>query len=247
VCIVNEEFVRRFLGSREPLGTIVRVPNMAPGQALPVPREIVGVIKQVAISAGEKERAAEVYVPMEQNVWYGSTIALKTVGSPATFASAARAAIAKIDPDQPVTRVRTMDEVAAEATQAPRFRAALVSAFATIALALAAVGIFGVLTFSVRERTREFGVRVALGATTRDILRLVLRTGAALAGTGVAIGLFAAALLTRTLASLLFGVTPLDPASFAAAPLLLGAVAVAAALVPAMRAARIDPARALRE
>jgi len=247
VCIVNEEFVRRFLQGREPLGTIVKVPNMAPGQAPSIPREIVGVIRQVAIGVGEKEKAAEIYVPMEQNVWYGSAIALKTAGQPATYAAAARAAIAKIDPDQPVTRMRTMDEVASEATQGPRFRATLVSTFATIALVLAAVGIFGVLTFSVRERTREFGVRVALGATTRDILRLVVRSGVKLAGTGVAIGLFAAALLTRTLASLLFGVTPLDPVTFVTAPAVLVATALAACVAPAMRAVRVDPAVTLRQ
>ena len=247
VCIVNEEFVRRFLQGREPLGTIVKVPNMATGQAPSIPREIVGVIRQVAIGVGEKEKAPEIYVPMEQNVWYSSAIALKTAGSPATFAAAARAAIAKIDPDQPVTRMRTMDEVASEATRGPRFRATLVSTFATIALVLAAVGIFGVLTFSVRERTREFGVRVALGATTRDILRLVVRSGVKLAGTGVAIGLFAAALLTRTLASLLFGVTPLDPVTFVTAPAVLAVTALAACVAPAMRAIRVDPAVTLRQ
>jgi predicted permease len=247
VCIVNEEFVRRFLQGREPLGTIVKVPNMAPGQAPSIPREIVGVVRQVAIGVGEKEKAPEIYVPMEQNVWYGSAIALKTAAQPATYAAAARAAIAKIDPDQPVTRMRTMDEVASEATQGPRFRAALVSTFATIALVLAAVGIFGVLTFSVRERTREFGVRVALGATTRDILRLVVRSGVKLAGTGVAIGLFAAALLTRTLASLLFGVTPLDPVTFVTAPAVLVVTALAACVAPAMRAVRVDPAVTLRQ
>ena len=247
VCIVNEEFVRRFLQGREALGKIVKVPNMAPGQTQPIAREIVGVIRQVAVDAGEKTKAPEVYVPMEQNVWYSSAIALKTAGSPATFAGAARAAIAKIDADQPVTRMRTMDEVASEATQAPRFRAALVSTFATMALVLAAVGIFGVLTFSVRERTREFGVRVALGATTRDILRLVVQSGVKIAGAGVAIGLVAAALLTRMLASLLFGVTPLDPVTFVAAPAVLVVTALAACVAPALRAVRIDPAVTLRQ
>ena len=110
-----------------------------------------------------------------------------------------------------MTRVRTMEEVAAEATERPRFRAALVSVFAALALVLAAVGIFGVLSFSVRERMREFGVRLALGATSGDILRLVLGAGVQIAGTGAVIGVAAAALLARTLASLLFGVTPLDP------------------------------------
>jgi len=247
VCIVNEEFVRRFLNRREAVGAFVKVPNMAPGQAPTIAREIVGVIRQVAIGAGETERAVEIYVPMEQNVWYGSAVALKTAGPPATYAAAARAAIASVDKDQPVTRVRAMEEVAAEATSRPRFRATLVSTFALLALALAAVGVFGVLTFSVRERTREFGVRVALGATRADILNLVVRTGLKIAGTGAVLGLAAAALLTRTLASLLFGVTALDPITFLAAPGVLVATALVASVLPALRAVRVDPAVTLRQ
>jgi putative ABC transport system permease protein len=247
VCIVNEEFVRRFLNGRDAIGAIVKVPNMAPGQAPTIAREVVGVIKQVAIGAGEKERAVEIYVPMEQNVWYASAIAIKTSRHPTSIAGAARAAIAGIDKDQPVTQVRTMDEVAAEATSRPRFRATLVGLFALMSLALAAVGIFGVLTFSVRERTREFGVRVALGATTGDILRIVLGSGLKIAGTGAIAGLVGAAILTRTLASLLYGVTALDPLTFLAAPGVLVATALAASALPAMRAVRVDPAVTLRQ
>jgi putative ABC transport system permease protein len=247
VCIVNEEFVRRFLDGGEPLGAIVKVANMAPGNAPTIPREIVGVIRQVAIGAGEKDKAPEIYVPMEQNVWYASSIALKTAGPPVAYTAAARAAIESIDKDQPVTRVRTMDEVAAEATQGQRFRAALVSTFAGIALVLAAVGIFGVLTFSVRERTRELGVRVALGATSTDILRLVVGSALKIAVSGVVIGLAAAAVLTRTLASLLFGVTPLDPVTFVAAPAVLVTTTLVASVAPAIRAIGVDPAVTLRQ
>ena len=247
VCIVNEEFVRRFLNGREALGTFVKVPDMAPGQAPTIAREIVGVIRQVAIGAGETERAVEVYVPMEQNVWYDSAVALKTAGPPATYAAAARAAIASVDKDQPVTRVRAMDEVAAEATSRPRFRATLVGTFALLALSLAAVGVFGVLTFSVRERAREFGVRVALGATRRDILGLVVGTGLNIAGAGALLGLAGAALLTRTLTSLLFGVTPLDPITFVGAPIVLVATALFASVLPALRAVAVDPAATLRQ
>jgi putative ABC transport system permease protein len=247
VCVVNEEFVRRFLHGREPIGAIVKVPNMAPGQAPTIAREIVGVIRQVAIDAGEKERAVEIYVPMEQNVWYASAIALKTAGRPATFAAAVRTAIASIDKDQPVTRVRTMDEVAAEATSRPRFRATLVSTFALLSLALAAVGIFGVLTFTVRERTREFGVRMALGATRAHILSLVVGAGMKIAGAGALVGLAGTALLTRTLASLLFGVTPFDPMTFLVAPAVLVTTALVASVLPALRAVRVDPAVTLRQ
>ena len=247
VCIVNEEFVRRYLGGREALGAIVRVPNMEPGQARTIPREVVGVIKQVAIGAGAKEKAVEIYVPMEQNVWYGSSIALRTAGPPGALAPSVRTALAAIDKDQPLTRMRTMDEVAREATMRPRFRATLVTMFAVIALALAAVGVFAVLTFLVRERLREFGVRIALGATATDILRLVLGAGLKIGGAGVLIGLGAAALLTRTAASLLFGVTPMDPVTFVGAPAVLIVTALVACLVPAFRAVRADPAVTLRQ
>jgi ABC-type antimicrobial peptide transport system permease subunit len=137
--------------------------------------------------------------------------------------------------------------VAAEATSRPRFRATLVSTFAPISLALAAVGIFGVLTFTVRERTREFGVRIALGATRMDILGLVVGAGLKIAGAGALVGLGGAAILTRTIASLLFGVTPLDPISFLGAPAALVATALAASVLPALRAVRVDPAVTLRQ
>jgi putative ABC transport system permease protein len=247
VCIVNEEFVRRHLNGREPLGMVVRVPSMAPGEPPTIPRQIVGVIKQVAIQAGETEKAVEIYVPLEQNAWYSTAIAIRTDGDPIALTQPARAAVARIDSDQPVTRVRTMDEIAAQSVLRPRFRAGLVGTFALLGLALAAVGIFGVLTFSVRERTREFGLRMALGARPSDILRLVLGGGAQIAGAGVAIGSVTAAALSRSLASLLYGVTPLDPVTFLAAPAILAVTAIAACVAPALHAVRADPAVTLRE
>jgi putative ABC transport system permease protein len=166
-------------------------------------------------------------------------------GDPLLFTSAVRAAIARADPAQPVTRIRTMDEVAAESIAEPRFRAQLVGVFAMIAVALASAGIFGVLAFSVGRRTREFGIRMALGARWSDIIGLVLKSGLKMVALGVASGLLAALALTSSLASLLYGVRPLDPVTFLATPLLLSAVALTACLVPALRAASLDPGRAL--
>jgi putative ABC transport system permease protein len=143
--------------------------------------------------------------------------------------------------------VRTMKEVAAEATSQPRFRAELVGVFALLALILAAVGIFGVLAFMVRRRAREFGIRTALGAQTADVLRLVLASTLKMTLAGVVIGLAAAAALTRFLATLLFAVTPLDPAAFLAAAAILISAALAAAAAPAWRAARVEPAVMLRQ
>ena len=248
VCVVNEEFVRRYLNGREPIGTIVGVQNMAmSGSSEAVPREIVGVSRQVAEPAGEKERVVEIYVPITQNPWFSASLSVQTAGDPLAFLPAVKAAIARVDKDQPLTRVRTMEEVAAEATSQPRFRAELVGVFALLALMLAAVGIFGVLAYSVGQRAREFGIRVALGARSHDVLRLVLGGALKMTGAGVAIGLVAAALLTRLLGTLLFAVQPTDPLTFIGTAAVLAVSALLACALPAWRATRVDPAVTLRQ
>src|SRR5262249_6982483 len=161
-------------------------------------------------------------------------------------APALSAAIARVDKDQPVTRIRTMQEVAAEAMSQPRFRARIVSTFATIAMVLAAVGVFGVVAYSVSPRSRELGLRIALRAPAADVLRLVPGGALAMTATGVCIGLAAAAMLTRFLATLLYHVEPLDPIAFLTAASVLVASTLAACALPAWRAVRVDPARALR-
>jgi len=226
----------------------VRVAAMAMPDPTPVEREIVGVIRQVKVEGpAEKQNALEIYVPITQNPWFGATLAVKTAGNPIAMAQSVRAAIARVDREQPVTSIRTMDEVAADSVAQPRFRMELVGTFAGLALALAAVGIFGVLAFAVSQRTREFGIRMALGARANDVLAMVLAGGLKIVAIGIAIGLVAAAGLAQFLTSLIFGVRPLDPATFLAAPLALALVALAACLTPAWRAARVDPAVALRQ
>jgi putative ABC transport system permease protein len=247
ICIVNEELVRRYFRDRDPLGVTLVVYGMGPHGPTPVQRQIVGVVRQVKLEAGETENALEIYVPVAQNAWYWSTLAVQTAGEPLLYVNAVTRAIARIDKDLPLARIRTMGEVEREATARPRFRAELVTVFAAVAVVLAAVGIGGVLSFTVHQRTRELGVRVALGARTADILRVVLADGARMTAAGIAIGVVGAAALSRLLEALLFGVTPLDTATFMTAPLILAMTALAASVVPALRASRVDAAVALRQ
>jgi putative ABC transport system permease protein len=248
VCIVNEEFVRRYLRGRDPLGVRVSVQSMAlRGGPTPVVREIVGVIRQVAEQAGEKDRPVEIYVPILQNPWFSATTIVQTAGDPLTAVTEMKVAIARIDKDLAVTRIRTMQEVAAESTSQPRFRARIVAVFGGLALMLAAAGIFGVLAYSVSQRAREFGIRVALGAASRDILRLVLGGALKLTAAGIVLGLLAASALTRFLATLLFAVDPIDPVTFGGTAGMLVAAALAACAAPAWRATRVNPVEALRQ
>ncbi len=247
VCIVSEEFVRRYLAGREPIGMLVKVQSMdLKGGPTPVVREIVGVARQVVERAGEKERGVQLYVPIAQNPWFSASIALRTDGEPLALAAPMNAAIAKVDKTQPVTRIRSMDEVAAESTSQPRFRAQVVGVFAAVALLLAAVGIFGVLAYSVGQRAREFGIRVALGARSLDVMHLVLRGAVGMTMIGTAIGLAAAAALARFLATLLYGVQPIDPPTFLFAAGVLLASALAASALPVWKATRVAPVDVLR-
>jgi ABC-type antimicrobial peptide transport system permease subunit len=168
-------------------------------------------------------------------------------GDPLELAPAVREAVARVDKDQAVTQVRTMEEVAAQTIAQPKFRAGLLASFAGLALGLAAVGIFGLMAFSVSQRTREFGIRRTLGAQTGDLLGLVLWRGLRVAAAGVAAGTLGALALARFLQTLLYGVKPLDPPAFVAAAVALTLVALAACAIPAFRAAGTDPAKALAQ
>ena len=247
VCVVNEAFVKRHLNGRDPIGVRVSVSSMdLRGGPTPVVREIVGVSRQVTTEAGEKDLPIEIYVPITQNPWFSASVILRTTADPITMAPQLKAAIARVDKDLPVTRIRTMDEVAGEATSQPRFRAEVVAVFAAIALVLATVGIFGVLAYSVNQRAREFGIRVALGARANDVLRLVMLGALRVTGSGIAIGLAAAAALARFLNALLFGVQPLDPVTFAATTAVLAGAAIIACIAPAWKAMRLDPVVTLK-
>ena len=245
VCIVDEAFVRRYLNGRSPIGTRVSVNAMVqPSQA--VLREIVGVVKHVKDRPDEPDAQPQLYVPLAQNTWTLATLVVEPTGGRAdVIAPAVRAAIARIEPDRPL-RFRTLTTIQTQATSRPRFRAVLVGAFAVLALVLALVGVFGVLAYSVQQRTREFGVRIALGASAANVLRLVISSAVGVIATGVIIGLAVAAGFSRLISTFLFGVQPLDPITFVLVPVVLVATAMIAVAAPAWRASRVDPVVAFR-
>jgi ABC-type antimicrobial peptide transport system permease subunit len=174
------------------------------------------------------------------------TTAVRTAAAPASLTGPIRAQVAAMDPELAVYWVAPMERYVHQATASTRFTLGLITAFAAVALVLAAVGLFGVIAYAVRQRTREIGIRMALGARRSSILRLVVGRGLVLIGLGIAIGVAAAAALTRTVAGLLYNVAPTDPVTFAAVVGLLVAVAFAASWLPARRAAEIDPTQSLR-
>jgi len=246
VCIVNEAFVRRHLQGRSVIGE--RIAVRAPSGRLQV-RQIVGVARQVKGRPDEAEDFVQLYVPLAQDPFDDIFMLVRPKAGPASaLASSVRSAIARVDKEQLVTvgPLVTLDDVAFEATARQRFRARLVMTFAGLALMLAMVGVFGIIAYSVQQRMREFGVRIALGASTQTVLGLVLRGAARMVGIGAVIGLVAAALLSQSISAFLFGVQPLDPVTFVSVAAVLLLTASIAALLPAMRAARVDPVQAFR-
>jgi putative ABC transport system permease protein len=245
VVVINEEFARRYLPGENPLGKRVRlVYPWARGQ---VPwREIIGVVgdvKGIKLDAGPRP---EVYVAHAQDPFNEMYVALKTDVAPLSVVSAVRAAVQSLDQHQAFYDVRTLEERLYSSIAQQRFQMLLLALFAALALVLTAVGLYGVISYSVAQRTHEIGVRMALGAQTRDVLRLVVKQGMALTLLGVALGLGCALVLTRLMEGLLFGVSPTDPLTFAVIALLLVGVALLACWIPARRAAKVDPLVALR-
>jgi putative ABC transport system permease protein len=190
--------------------------------------------------------APEVFVPYAQHPVDSLTIAVRTAGDPMAFVPVARADLAALDRDLPLAAVRTMDEVIGRSIAERRFTMLLLATFASVAVLLAAIGVYGVLAYLVSQRTQEIGVRLAIGARPEDVVRLFVREGAALTLVGVACGLAGALAVTRTLSTLLFGVTTTDPVTFTAVAGTLAIVALLASYFPARRAARVDPMSALR-
>ena len=249
---MNEAFVRRFLGgaAKPSLGARAQL-GTTPEDGAPV-MEIVGVVGDTK-QAFEAATQPTMYVPYLQypieilgGMYRNLSIVLKTAGDPGSVAGSLRAAVQEVDRDQPLVRLRSMEEAMADSVSQPRLRTMLLALFSALALALSLIGVYGVMAYAVSERTHEIGVRIALGASPADIRSLIVGQGTRLAAAGIAIGIAGALATSRALGALLFGVSATDPATFALAALFLAVAGVAAAYIPARRASRTDPVALLR-
>jgi putative ABC transport system permease protein len=241
VVIINETIAKRHFGSAtEAIGKRLSI-----WRDEKFMREIVGVVGDTKTGSLTGEGGAQIYVPNAQAEFNIMGLVIRTAGDPAAFATTLRHEVQALDKDQPIYNVRTMDDVVANSLGTRRVSMQLFTVFAIAALLLAAIGIYGVMAYSVTQRTQEIGIRMALGAQKSDVLRLVVRQGMTLVAIGVVVGLVGALGLTRVISNLLFGVGASDPTTFIVISLLLIAVAFVACYLPARRAAKLDPVIAL--
>jgi predicted permease len=243
VVIINETLAKLLWPTQDPIGQRLLVARIE------VPWEVVGVIHDLKAPAAANNGGSggEVYTPYDQRTWPGVNFIVRADVDPSLISSAVRARLLELDPDQPVTNVETVDQIIANSLGQRRLTLWLIGGFATVALILALIGLYGVIAYSVAQRTREIGIRHALGASFSQICRMVLGQGLRLAAVGVIAGIAGAFGLTRLISGLLFGVQPTDPVVFVAAGVLFAAVAALASYVPAYRAAKVDPVIALRD
>jgi len=246
VMIVNEAFARKYFHGENAVGKRIK-PGISDGAYKSTMREIVGVVGSVKRAGLTAEADPQYYLPWAQALITWPTITIRAAGDPSNLIGGARAAIAEVDRGIPVYRAATLENIVHKAAAEPRFQTILFGAFATMALFLAGIGLYAVLSYMVVQRSGEIGVRMALGAQRGDVLGLILGRGARLAGAGLAIGLAASVVLTRQMSGMLYGVRPLDPVTLAVVSAILLAVSIAASLAPAYRAARVDPMRVLRD
>ena len=241
VVVVNQAFVERFFPGKNMIGQPLQLMG-----DLQSTRQIVGVVGDVRHIALSEPDWPEMYVPYAQFAHPTMNVVVRAAANPQNLVNALQAQVRAVDKDLTLSAVTSMDDVLGASVSQPRFSSQLIGVFAALALLLAAIGLYGLMAYSVNQRRSEIGIRMALGATRADILKLVLRHGSKLALAGIVTGLAASLAATRVLSSMLFAVTPKDPETFIAVAMLLGAVALAACFVPARRAAKVDPMVALR-
>ncbi|HKQ90374.1 MAG TPA: ABC transporter permease [Blastocatellia bacterium] len=244
VIIINETLTRRYFPGEDPIGKRMTLEDENPKEEDWA--TIVGVVKDTKPLTMDGKPAPEMYMPFAQQPGRSMALMIRTTNKPESVAAAVRHSVQALDRNQLVYGVRTFERVVAESVATPRFRASLIGVFAVVALILAMVGVYGVMSYAVTQRTREIGIRMALGAEPRDALKMVMKQGAKLAVAGVAIGSGGAAALTWLIEGLLFDVRAADPATFVAAPLLLAGAALLACYLPARRATKVEPIVALR-
>ncbi|MFH1572503.1 MAG: FtsX-like permease family protein, partial [Acidobacteriota bacterium] len=241
VVVISASIATQHFAGENPLGKRIRLGRDEDDPSV----EIVGVVGDVQHYNLGQTSMPQVYIPFQQRPTGDISFVIKSAVPPLSLVSGLREAISAVDPDQPLVGIQPAAAMISDSISMPRFRTLLMSGFGLTALLLAMVGLYGVMANIVSQRTKEFGLRMALGATRASVLSLVVREGMPLVGIGMGVGLAAALALSRTLESMLFGVESRDPAVFAAVPLVLAAVALAAMLIPARRATRLDPVRTL--
>jgi len=243
VVIINEAVVQKLFGNTDPIGQQIKVDsNSAQSPAWQIVG-VVGDIHQAGLTAAPEP---EMYFPEAQRTWSTMSLVARTAKDPSQLSSAVQEQVWALDKDQPVFDIKTMGQVMAESLAARRFTLSLMGIFALIALLLAAIGIYGVISYSVTQRRNEIGIRMALGARGSDVLRVILGQGMLLVLAGMTLGAIGAFTLTRVMSKLLFGVTATDPLTFAVTGIILWCVAMLACYIPARRAMRVDPMVALR-
>jgi putative ABC transport system permease protein len=241
VVVISDSMAHQYWPGEDPIGQRL---SFGP----PTARTVIGIVGDVLHEALDGDPNPEMYVPVQQapNVEGSPTIVLRSALEASAAAAQLGAAVSAIDRGVPLDRIETVDELVSASVAPPRFRAVILAAFSILALAMAAIGIYGVMNYLVIQRTREFGIRLSIGATRIDVLRLVFGRAAVLIGAGTALGLGGSVMLVRLIASLLFRTAPMDPLTFAAVPFVLAAVALLASYMPARRATLVDPVVALR-
>jgi putative ABC transport system permease protein len=242
VVVINKTMADRYFPNENPLGQRVRISMMDE----PAPCEIIGIVGDAKHASLDADARATAYWPHPELARTLLTVVLRTEGDPLALAGTLQQEVRNLDKDQPIADVSTMEQLVSNSMSRTRFTAVLLAVFAGVALALAAVGIYGVMSYSVEQMTHEIGIRMALGASRGDVVTMIVRSGMALAIAGIVIGLGAAWGLTRFLTALLYQVSATDATSFISIPFVLSAVALVACLVPAIRATRVDPMVALR-
>ena len=250
VAVINQRMERLYFDGQDPIGQRILVQEIVPGRPAlgpEVPWEVVGVIADERTGGLEGQTRAGMYVPMEQSPTTFVNLVVRTAAEPEAMARAIGRAVHDIDKTQAVTDVKTLEQIKTESAASNRLRTTLLAVFAALALALSAVGIYGVISYTVAQRSHEIGVRAALGASGAALLGMVVRDGMTLASAGLAVGVAAALGLTQLMSGLLIGVAPRDPVTLAAAGVTLASVALVACVIPARRAAKLDPLIALRE